>query len=306
MARTISFGAFDTEQKQAGAWQVALALRKRWNEATPKYPLDEPLPGMLQTSAMPADHPEAAALQRAFDELAARGVETNIVVEDWIDAEALAAADFIHIYGVEVDDTPESPFISGGDLGPGEPCPRCGSALGWTERQGAPFVLDESMLRSSARKDAPERKPGPGGWDVVNLPNAQRAVSRRFVELLRESGLRGWAEQPILSAATGEPSTAMVQLMAATRVTVTCRLHDTSMAEEICPHCGLVIDGYLETGWYAQRALVDELALFSRSSNLGSSLYLRRSLYDQMIARGLNGLEPFKTARICDHSPPSR
>ena len=295
-----NFAIYLNNQPNEAAWHAATEFAKRWNGSA-VHRLESALSGqILEARAIDVADPEYRTLRAAFEELSRTDqVDTIIAVEDILEPRDIAVADFVSVFGVGIDDD------AGNALGPLTPCAKCGYRDVNSRVQRGQFTLDEEQLHSPEHATHEGDTPGPGGWDMVNLPGGYLAVSTRVAQLLRERGATGWHERPILSRATGQVSRRMVQLCPTTFVPVPCLQHDSDEVTEFCSLCGTVLSGRLGAGWHVQRQLVGELSFFSRRPKLGGQLYIRKALYDELLAHGVSGLTVGSTAIVCDHALPS-
>jgi hypothetical protein len=298
MRTSRSVALFQHEQPSAVAWDAVSRLCREWN-ARSRPRIEQPHPFMWMGTFDDAEKDDYDALVTELDTLVDRlGVVYQTAIGTHLEESDYAIADFIQILGVGLG-SEERPFLLNRSeaIGPPEPCPDCGAQGIFEMPQTAPYHIDESLLDGDT---VDERLQGSDGWDVVNLANGQILVSDRFREVLEDTGASGYELIAVTSGDPPRPSERMFQLVARHAVLVPCLEHSRFIGLPPCPTCGFG-RGVLEAYFWVRADWVDGDDLVSRHRRGAAHLYVRRRVYDALVAAGLNGLHRNDVMRVCRH-----
>jgi len=212
-----------------------------------------------------------------------------------------AAADFLEVLGVDLKEprplvqNASEAFVST------DPCPVCGAAGDdFDVVQTQPLVVDLSVLRQPSADGAAAPATG---WDVVDGPGGRLLLSRRALDLLPTDPSAGIVIQPVIDAATGQPSDSAAQLLAELAIPQPCPAHTRVVGNPFCRRCGTahgVVEGYI---WIPQ-GQIGARQLVSRHPSRAALLSFAHPLHRRLLAAGLTGLQPTGLFMICRHETP--
>ncbi len=180
-----------------------------------------------------------------------------------------ADADLIGISGIDLSIDP--PFVrnTARAYRDDPPCLRCGHHDPFDVTVRRPPRIDESMLDAPAPDGS---RPGPRGWELVNLPDGALLLSTRLVGLLREARIEGLAVEPVLNA-RGATSTRMAALRATVAVLTPCPRHTVIDGGPFCPACGTA-HGSVDGWFWVPRSTIGRAEIVSRHPHRAAMIYL--------------------------------
>lgn len=198
-----------------------------------------------------------------------------------------ATADFIGVTGADLSLQP--PFVLGDPFREDPPCPECGHHDAFDVTRVRQIRIDESLLDAPAPDGT---RPGPNGWEVVNLPDGGLLLSTR---LLTEVAA-GLAVENVLNA-HGEVSSRMTALPAAVAVLTPCPRHTRFEGEPPCPLCGTArssLDGY----FWVPRSAVGSASVVSRHPRRAAMLHVSRDVF--AVLADVPGVRRGDPIRVCE------
>lgn len=285
-------------------------MRRIWSVAVPRYDLPDTTwqqvgnvmrSRMLDATITPiaelmwtadTDSAEVAgALARAVTAVGAQPLSSSRQVYD---EEDYAAADLIGVFGVDLPVDP--PFVRNAAEAyrADPPCVRCGHHDPFDVTPVEPPRIDEALLEGPAPDGS---RPGPRGWEAVNLPNGGLLVSTRLRNALRDAGIRGLATEQVLDA-TGAVSARMALLRAPVAVPNPCPCHPSVEGTAFCPNCGSAY-GELHGYFWMPRSVIGDAEIVSRHPHHAAMLYVSPRVY--AILAKVPGIRRGDPIRVCDH-----
>lgn len=301
MKRSWTITFFQHEQEGTAGWGELLAFVKHWNEN--ETPLFYEVMGFMwhicfeESNSITKDK-----LLGELDQLREEGgVIYHLASRNVLEEQDYSTADFIELLGVDLGSESQSFVLNEREaLSPLDPCLECGWNDVFDVHQEHPFVIDERLL------DLPSegRRPGRGGWDVVNLPGGHKVVSQKVVALLRDNSVEGYKLHQVIDGASGvknrQISSRMFQLLADTSFLAPCLEHTQINGKPFCAVCGTG-HGEVEGFYWLRNDLVSGKEVISRHPAGGAMLYVSRHLYELMVSAGVQGLNRNEVLLICDH-----
>jgi hypothetical protein len=307
MKKTANFTFLRHEQPNDLSWSAIKAFGTQWNERN-AIKFSESM-GFLWAIEFPDQRD--LAYQQFLDELAARRsqyqITYHVTSEAIRDANDYFAADYVEILGTSLEGFPERPFVLNEHeaLGPPSPCPECGWRDIFSASQRQPFAIDEALLDQVQ----PERGETPnGGWDCINLPNGHKLVSRRFVDVLKDAGARGYELSPVLAGVKGHASDRIFQILAQRAILRWQVLGPNKPIVKFCSTCGAALDFPPGTDtttlppdvtYCVSEPELNGDDIFSHHPGRGATLYFAQRVYRLLLDARLNGIVPSTTIQSC-------
>ncbi len=208
-----------------------------------------------------------------------------------------ARADFIELFGTDLEMTPPLVVNEQEAYAAGPPCPSCGWGDAFDVASSSRLVIDESRLHAGV---AGGPAPPPGGWDVVHLPNGDRLVSGRLAAVLAENRVEGYELHEVIDAATGTVSPRLFRLTAAKAVLSPCADHTVVEGPGFCPTCGTAL-GALEGDFHVRADWIGADEVISRHPRRGAMLYVSRRVLGLLEAASLSGMHRGGVLMVCRH-----
>ncbi|MDX3659887.1 hypothetical protein PV646_21520 [Streptomyces sp. ID05-26A] len=237
-----------------------------------------------------ADTGSAEVADALADAVAALGLtplrSSGTVFED----QDYATADYVGVTGADLSLAP--PFVLGEPFRDDPPCPECGHHDAFDVTRVRPIRIDESLLDAPAPGGA---RPGPNGWEVVNLPDGGLLLSARLISALREV-TDGLVVEDVLDA-HGEKSVRMAALRAAVAVLAPCPRHTRFEGEPPCPLCGTArssVDGCLQV----PRSVAGTAGVVSRHPHRAALLYVSQAVF--AVLKDVPGVRRGDPVGVCE------
>jgi hypothetical protein len=287
------------EQADEGVWQDVADLVRDWN-ATETATIEPVLDFMYQANFDERDRDRLDRLVHRLQDLErtrGRAAAYHLASRVSLDEDDYRRADFVELLGTDLEMTPPLVMNEAEAFAPPSPCPRCGWQDPFDVAVASRLVVDETRLHVGVAGGPP---PGPGGWDVVHLPNGDKLVSQRFVAVLRDNDVRGYELHDVIDAATGSVSPRVFHLTAKRAILVPCPEHTKVDGDGFCPECGTAhgnVDGYV----YVRSDWVGDDEVISRHPRRGAMLYVSRRVKALLDAAPLEGLQRGDVLMVCQH-----
>lgn len=284
MRRTWSI-AVARDPADDATWQRVGEVMRAWTAKATVTPIGEIMWMADTDSALIAD-----ALTEAITALGVEPLRSWRTVYDEAD---YTVADFIGITGIDLSLQPPFVLNNPGSYTTDAPCPQCGQRDMFGFAADVVPRIDEDLLDVPAPVGA---RPGPSGWEVVNLPDGGLLLSTRLVTELLDAGVRGVVTDDVLDA-TGAPSTRMARLRAPVAVPAPCPRHARVEDGEFCPTCGTAngtLDGYF---WMPSSVVGDAEVVSTHPTRAAVFSMSRRAFAILAMIPGVRRGDP---VRICD------
>lgn len=201
-----------------------------------------------------------------------------------------ATADYIGVSGTDLSLDP--PFVLGEPFRDDPPCPECGHHDAFDVTRVRPVRIDESLLDAPAPDGS---RPGPDGWEVVNLPDGGLLLSARLVSALRRVA-RGLVVEDVLDA-RGKTSGRMAALRADVAVLTPCPRHTRFEGEPTCPLCGTARSTPDGCFWLP-RSVVGTADVVSRHPGRAALLYVSQAVF--AVLGDVPGVRRGDPVRVCE------
>lgn len=283
MRRTwsVTVARYDQPETQ---WRRVGEVMRSWSADATITPVGEIMWLADTGSASVAD-----ALAHAVGAVGAEPLRSSRTLYDEAD---YTTADLIGITGVDLSREP--PFVRNEARAyrAVPPCPRCGHQDPFDVTVVEPPRIDEDLLDAPAPDGT---RPGPQGWEVVNLPNGGLLLARRLADAVRDSGIRGLVTEEV-SDASGATSTRVVALRAPVAALAPCPRHTRVEGGAFCPTCGAAhgdLDGY----FWMPRSAVGDAEIVSRHPRRAAMVYVSARCY--AILGGVPGVRRGEPVRVC-------
>lgn len=226
-------------------WRRVGEVMRSWSRAAAVTPVGE-----VAWTAETATAADADALAAAVAEVGAEPLRATRTHGDDAD---LAVADLVGLLGVDLALDPPLVLNEADAYPPGPPCPGCGAHDAFDVAPGAVPRVDEALLDAPAPDGS---RPGPRGWEAVNLPDGGLLLSARLVTALRDARVRGLETEEVQDA-DGRPSRRVVAVRAAVAVLVPCPRHTRVDGDPPCPVCGTARGSVVGWTWLPRSAVGD-------------------------------------------------
>lgn len=284
MRRTWSV-AVARDPRQEATWQRVGEVMRSWTGDVTVTPVGEVM--WMADTASPA---VANALANAVIAVGAHPLRSSRTVFDEAD---YAAADLVGVFGIDLSLDP--PFVrnTARAYRANPPCPQCGHRDAFDVSLVEPPCIDEAMLDHAAPDGS---RPGPHGWEVVNLPDGGLLLSTRLITALRDAGVRYLATREVLDR-RGATSARMAALRASVAVLAPCPRHSKVEGDPFCDVCGTA-HGNLEGHFWMPRSTVGDAEVVSRHPGRASMLHVSPRVYAML--SGASGLGRGDPVRVCE------
>jgi hypothetical protein len=293
MRRSWAISIHQHEQRDDAAWPRLTRLVEEWNSReTPKFEAFFDF-----TFVITFDESTRLQMDRLLERLEALGATYHLVPNLTLEDDDYATADFIELFGTDLEMTPPLVVNEAEAFGSPTPCPRCGSQDLFDIPVTAELVIDETRLHAGVGGGPP---PGPGGWDAVHLPNGDRLVSAALAAVLQQNGVEGYELHEVIDAATGKTSRNAFRLTAEKAILTPCPEHTLVAGDGFCSECGTAL-GSLEGPFYVRSDWIGDDEVISRHPGRGAMLYVSRRVYDLLDAASLEGLHRGDILLQCRH-----
>lgn len=203
-----------------------------------------------------------------------------------------AEADLIGVTGIDLSLDP--PFVRNAARAyrVDPPCPVCGHHDAFDRTPRRPVRIDEAMLDEPAPDGS---RPGPYGWELVNLPDGALMMSLRLVALFRDAGIAGVVTEPVQGARG--TSTRMAVLRATVDVLMPCPRHTQIDGPPSCPACGTT-HGSVDGSTWLPGSAVGGAEIVSRHPHRRAMIAVSPRAY--RLLEGVSGTRRGEPLRVCN------
>lgn len=189
------------------------------------------------------------------------------------EAADLEKADLLHLLGQRAPDG----SIVNEETAFGAPmrCGTCGYEDPWSVPQLQPLVIDPSRLAAAGEEGS-----------FFNLANGGLLLSKRAVDVLRESNVKGISFEGVMDT-DGKRTDAYFQVLAE-KVILFPDKRRTELEGTICPECGTV-HGRIRSALFFSAGDIGGLDAFSMHPNHYAMIFFRKEMVDRWERAGVRG-----------------